>query len=60
MIRLTGVDRLLQVLDGSVLAVAVVLLVVQPPKLLEHLGVVGISVQHSPVRQLGVLVLQRD
>ena len=57
MIRLTGGDRLLQILNRGVLAVAVVLLVVQPAKLLEHLSVVGISVEHSPVRQLGVLVL---
>jgi hypothetical protein len=57
MIRLTGGDRLLQILNRGVLAVAVVLLVVKPTKLLEHLGVVGISIEHSPVCQLGVLVL---
>ena len=57
MIRLTGGDRLLEILDRGVLAVAVMLLVVQPTKLLEYLGVIGISVKHTPVRQLGVLVL---
>lgn len=55
---LTSANRLLQVLDGLLLAcVAATLLVVEPAKLLKDLGVVGVPIEDSPVGRLSRLEL---
>lgn len=57
---LTSTDGLLQVLNGFLLArVAVALLVVEPSKLLEDLGVVRVAIQNAPVRGLSRVELTR-
>lgn len=56
--ELTRLDRLLQVLNGRVLAVTVGILVVQPADLLEDLGMIRVSVEHTSVRQFRVVVLR--
>jgi hypothetical protein len=49
-VQLTGIDRLLQVLNGLLLAAeAGALLVVQPPELLQDFGVVGVSLKNTCV-----------
>lgn len=53
-----GVDRFLQKLDGSILAIiAVALLVMQPSKLLQNLGVIGIAFKHTHVSCLCIVIL---
>lgn len=53
-------NRLLKVFNGLFLAcIASALLVVQPAKLLQDLGMVGVTVQHSSVGGLGRLELLR-
>lgn len=55
---LTRCDRLLEILDGPLLAgEAVALIVVQPPELLKNLGMVGISLQYTLVGRLGTVEL---
>jgi hypothetical protein len=50
---LTSIDRLLQELDGLLLALeSVALLVVQPSQLLENLGMVGVSIKNALVSGL--------
>lgn len=57
---LTSADRLLQVLNGLLLArVVAALLVVEPTKLLENLGVVGVSVEDTAVGRLSRLKLRK-
>jgi hypothetical protein len=55
---LTSIDRLLQELDGLLLALeGLALLMVEPSKLLENLGVVRIPLEHTLVGGLGRLKL---
>lgn len=50
---LTSTDRLLQILNGLLLAgVVVALLVVEPSELLKDLGMVGVAFQNAPVGNL--------
>jgi hypothetical protein len=57
---LTSVDRLLQELDGLLLALeGLALLVVEPAKLLENLGVIGIPFEHTLVGRLSRLKLKK-
>lgn len=56
--KLTGSDRLLQVLNSPLLAVEMLALgVVQPTKLLQNLGVVGVAVEDPVVGSLRILKL---
>lgn len=58
---LTSTDRLLQVLNSLLLArVAVALLVVEPTKLLENLGVVGVTLQHASIGTLSRFELDKE
>jgi hypothetical protein len=57
--RLTRSHRLLEVLDGLLLAGIVgTLLMVQPTKLLKHFGVIWITFQDAAVGALGCFKLQ--
>ena len=58
---LTRTDRLLQILNRLLLAAeTVALLVMQPAKLLKDLCMLRVSVEHTSVRRLGVVVLKRS
>lgn len=55
---LTRGNRFLEVFDGALLALeAATLVMMQPTELLQDLGMVGITVQYSSIRSLGVVVL---
>lgn len=57
---LTSIDRLLQELNGLLLARDIrALLVVEPPKLLENLGMVRIALQHTLVSRSSGIILKR-
>lgn len=57
---LTSIDRFLQKLNGLLLARGIrALLVVEPPKLLENLGMVGIALEHAVVSRLSGIILKR-
>lgn len=59
-IRVVGCHRFLQVLDGPVLTgKALALVVVQPAKLLENLGVVGIPLKDTVIGSLGIIKLEQ-
>jgi hypothetical protein len=56
---LTGRDRLLEIFDGTLLALeATALLVVKPAKLLQDFGMIGVSVQNSTISKFGIVVLR--
>jgi hypothetical protein len=57
---LTGTDGFFKVLNRLLLAAeAVALLVMQPAKLLKDLCMLRISVEYTPIRRLGIVVLKR-
>lgn len=56
--ELTRCNGFLQVLNGTFLAFeAAALLMVEPTKLLENLGMVGVAVKHTPVGIFGRFIL---
>jgi hypothetical protein len=58
---LTRTDRLLQILNRLLLAAeTVALLVMQPAKLLKDLCMLRISVEHTSIGRLGIVVLKRS
>lgn len=57
---LTGADGFLQILNRMFLAAkGSALLVMQPAKLLQNLGVIWVSVENPPIRRLCGIVLER-
>ncbi len=58
---LTRTDRLFQILNSLLLAAeTVALLVMQPAKLLKDLCMLRVSVEHTSIRRLGIVVLKRS
>lgn len=54
----TSVDRLLQVVNGTLLRGGGALVVVQPAKLLENLGVLGVALENTLVGRLCAIKLE--
>lgn len=54
----TSVDRLLQVVNGTLLRGGGALVMVQPAELLENLGVLGVALENTLVGRLGAIKLE--